>query len=681
MGPIAITIMLLVAAGFFGYFGWQKFELLLQAKPDFRLDNLPARLKGLWQYGILQQRLVRNHKAAGWMHALIFWGFCILLLRSTVLILTGYSEDFHIPGLLGHAYTLVKDVFEVTVLVMVGYAVYRRVVIKPERLTNSFEAYLILGLIGYLMLSDFVYDGAKFNLFGNVEHVADEARFAIAGSLFAMLFKNFPAAGLEVLYQGAYWSHVAVLMAFGVYLTKSKHMHVITSLPNVFLRSLGQPALAIAKLDLEDENAETFGVATIQDLTWKQQLDLFTCTECGRCLSSCPTYVTHKPLSLKGLNDDLKHHLFAQAGTQTPPPADEGNSAVSEPVPLIGQVVSEDTMWACTSCGFCEMACPVFIEQVPRIISMRQNQVLMEGNFPDELNKLFSGLERSSNPWGLGYDKRADWAKDLNVMTMEEAKRDDRPVELVYFVGCMASFDERSQKVAKALVKVLQAADIKFAIMGKEEGCTGDSARRLGNEYLFQQLAQYNVDKFTEYDVKTLLTACPHCHNTIKNEYPQFGGNYNVLHHSEFIMDLLKQGKIQVTKAFEDVIYHDSCYLGRYNGIYEQPRVIIDLLSTNGVKEFDRNRENGFCCGAGGGRMWMEETIGERINEDRVKEGLKENPKVIASGCPFCLTMMKDGVDVQGKTAEVATMDIVELVAQALVVKDTDATGDKATIA
>ncbi|HEY9856394.1 MAG TPA: (Fe-S)-binding protein, partial [Stenomitos sp.] len=269
----------------------------------------------------------------------------------------------------------------------------------------------------------------------------------------------------------------------------------------------------------------------------------------------------------------------------------------------------------------------------------------------------------------------------LDVLTMEEAKKDNRPVELVYYVGCMASFDERSQKVAKALVKVLQAADIKFAILGKEEGCNGDSARRLGNEYLFQQLAQYNVDKFKEYDVKTLLTACPHCHNTLKNEYPQFGGNYTVLHHSEFIMDLLKQGKIQVTKAFEDVIYHDSCYLGRYNGIYEQPRVIIDLLSTNGVKEFERNRENGFCCGAGGGRMWMEEKIGERINEDRVTEGLRENPKVIASGCPFCLTMMKDGVDAQGKTAEVATMDIAELVAQALVIKDSDATGDKATIA
>lgn len=680
MGPILITLMILTAGGFFAYFGWQKFSLLLKAKPENRLDRIPERLKSLWEYGILQKRLVKSHKAAGWMHALIFWGFCILLLRSTLLIGAGYFEHLAIPGVIGNAYNLLKDVFEVTVLMMVGYALYRRYVIKPERLTNSFEAYLILYLIGFLMVSDFVYDGAKFVKYALatspdfMHHVAEEARFSIAGGAVAMLFKGLSAGVINALYVGAYWLHVAVLMAFGVYLTKSKHMHVITSLPNVFLRKLEQPALAIPKLDLEDENAESFGIATIDDLTWKQELDLFTCTECGRCLSSCPTYVTHKPLSLKGVNDDLKHHLFAAAETKSVPPADEAGSAVTEPVKLIDNVISPETLWACTSCGFCETACPVFIEQVPRLISMRQNQVLMEGEFPGELNKVFSGMERASNPWGIGYDKRADWAKDMNVLTMEEAKAQEKPIEVLYFVGCMASFDERSQKVAKSLIKVLETAGIQVAILGKEEGCSGDSARRLGNEYLFQELAKYNVDKFTEYDVKTVLTACPHCYSTIKNEYPQFGGNYKVLHHSEFLAELMQSGSIQVSKEFEDVMFHDSCYMGRYNGVYEQPRVVIDLLSTNGVKEFERNHDNSFCCGAGGGRMWMEETIGDRINENRVEEGLKENPKVIASSCPFCLTMLKDGVDAKGKTNEVKTMDIAELVAQALVVKETGTT-------
>lgn len=676
--------MLLVAAGFFGYFGWQKFELLLKAQSENRIDHLPARIRGFVEYGLMQKRLVRNHKAAGWMHALIFWGFMVLLLRSTIMLGIGFYEGFGIPGPVGYAYTAIKDVFEVVVLWMVAYAFYRRIVIKPARLTLSFEGYLILGLIAYLMISDFAFDTSRYLLFKNVADLHREANFSIVGgSLAKALYRanvDVSSGVLNGIYQGAYWTHVAVLLAFGVYLTKSKHMHVITSLPNVFFRSLTQPALAIKPLDLEDEEAETFGVATINDLTWKQELDLFTCTECGRCLSSCPTYVTHKPLSLKGLNDDLKHHLFAQAHTHSVPPGQEGDSAVIEPLPLIGNVVSPETMWACTTCGFCETACPVFIEQVPRIVSMRQNQVLMEGNYPDELKKLFAGMERSSNPWGLGYDKRDEWTKGLDVPTMAEVKAENRPLEVLYFVGCMASFDERSQKVAKALVAIMHAADIPFAILGKEEGCTGDSARRLGNEYLFQELAKYNIDKFNAYNVHTVLTACPHCHNTIKNEYPQFGGNYKVLHHSEFIADLLKQGKIQVDKSYEDVLYHDSCYLGRYNGIYDEPRVIIDLMSTNGVKEFERNRDNSFCCGAGGGRMWMEENIGERINNNRVDEGLKEQPKVIASACPFCLTMLKDGVDVQGKSSEVATMDIAELVAQALIVKDGDNKGS-ATLA
>lgn len=654
MGPILISLMLLTALGFFSYFGAQRFELLLKAKPDNRLNDLPERLKGFWEYGILQRRLLAHHKAAGWMHALIFWGFLVLLIRSTLMLGIGYYEALTIPGPVGALYTALKDVFEVVVLFMVGYALYRRVVLKPARLTDSFEAYLILYLIGFLMISDFVFDAAKFLRYAYVAEVVHEARFSLAGGALAYMMRDLPGNVINALYVGAYWSHVVVLMAFGVFLTKSKHMHVITSLPNVFFRSLQQPGQAIAKLDLEDEEAESFGVVTINDLTWKQELDLFTCTECGRCLENCPTYVTNKPLSLKGLNDTLKHHLFDQVG------------AVGNPVPLVDEVVSTDTLWACTTCGFCETACPVFIEQVPRIVSMRQNQTMMEGSYPEELKKLFAGMERASNPWGLGYDKRADWTKDLGVTTMAEAKAENKPLELLYFVGCMASFDERSQKIAKALIKILQAANVQFAILGKEEGCTGDSARRLGNEYLFQELAKHNVEKFNEYDVKTVLTACPHGYNTFKNEYPQFGGNYRVLHHSEFIAELLSQGKIKVSKSFSDVLYHDPCYLGRYNGIYEQPRMVLDLLSINGVKEFERNKDESFCCGAGGGRMWMEETIGERINQNRVEEGLRDNPKVIASSCPFCLTMMKDGVDAKGKTEEVKTMDIAELVASAL---------------
>jgi len=660
MGPQVISIMMIIALGFFAYFAWQRVDALLAAKPENRFDDPVGRLKGLWTYGILQERLLKHHKAAGWMHALIFWGFCILLLRSAVMVVTGYVEHFHIPGPVGDAYTVVKDVFEVIVLVMVAYATWRRAVKRPARLTNSAEAYFILGLIALLMVSDFVFDAAKFTVFWDEPSVQHERTFAIAGKVLSLAFAGLSTGVLKALYTGAYWLHMGVLMGFAVYLTRSKHMHVITSLPNVFFRSAGQPALAIEKLDLSDESAEGFGIAKVADLTWKQTLDLYSCTECGRCLSSCPTYVTDKPLSLKGLNDDLKHHLFDHLDAQAT------GVTVAEAPSLVDAIIKPETVWACTTCGFCETSCPVFIEQVPRIVGMRQHLTLMEADYPEELKKLYTGLERTANPWSIPPDQRTEWAKGLDVPTMAEAKAQGKPVELLYFVGCMASFDARNQKVAKALIEVLKAAGVSFAILGKEEKCNGDSARRLGNEYLFQELAQYTVDKFNAYDVKTVLTACPHCHNTIKNEYPQFGGHYRVLHHTEYIQELLEQGRLDVQATHQDVLYHDSCYLGRYNDIYEQPREILAKISQNAVKEFKRNREKSFCCGAGGGRMWMEETIGSQINQNRVAEGLEESPRVIASGCPFCLTMMRDGVTAHGKSEQVETMDIAELVAASL---------------
>ena len=660
MGPQIISIMMIVALGFFAYFAWQRVDALLTAKPENRFDDPISRLKGLWTFGILQERLLKHHKAAGWMHALIFWGFCVLLLRSAVMVMTGYFEHFHVPGPVGDAYTLIKDLFEVIVLVMVSYAAWRRAVKRPARLTNSVEAYVILGLIGLLMASDFVFDASKFALYWNDATVQHERTFALVGKVLSLAFAPVPTSVLASLYKASYWLHMVVLMGFAVYLTKSKHMHVITSLPNVFFKSPGQPALAISRLDLGDETAEGFGVAKIADLTWKQTLDLYSCTECGRCLSSCPTHVTDKPLSLKGLNDDLKHHLFDQID------AHAGSASQGNAPSLVDSIIKPETVWACTTCGFCETACPVFIEQVPRIVGMRQHLTLMEADYPEELKKLYTGLERTANPWSIPPDQRIEWTQGLDILTMAEARAQQKPVELLYFVGCMASFDARNQKVAKALVQILQAAGVSFAILGREEKCNGDSARRLGNEYLFQELAQYTVDKFNSYDVKTVLTACPHCHNTLKNEYPQFGGNYRVLHHTEYIRELLEQNRIEVDATQKDVLYHDSCYLGRYNDIYEQPREILAKVSQNAVKEFKRNREESFCCGAGGGRMWMEETIGSQINQNRVAEGLEEEPKVIASGCPFCLTMMRDGVTAHGRSESVETVDVAELVAASL---------------
>lgn len=661
MGPILITLMLIAGLAGFVYFGKDKLKLLLRARKDITLDNLPERFKGLLVYGLGQKRLIKGEAAAGWMHAFIFWGFLILLIRSLTLIAMGYAEQFHIPGPVGAGYNFLKDITEAVVLLMIGYATYRRLILRPKRLENSRDAWIVLSLIAILMVTDFLFDGSKFALFGGEGGwAATEKASAPVGSLMALLFAGAPTLLTQVTYHGAYWIHIATLMGFAVFLTMSKHMHVITSLPNVFLRRL-QTSGKLEMLDLEDENAEKFGTVTIADLSQKQILDLYTCTECGRCKTSCPTFVTDKPLSLKMLNDQLKHHLVDSKDALLA-------GKLDDLPPLVGNVISPDTIWACTTCGYCEQACPVFIDQVPRIVEMRQNLVMMEGDFPQELNKVYKGMERNSNPWGIGYDKREEWTKglDFEVPTAAQVKAEGRNLDILYFVGCMGSFDERNQKIARALAKILHAAGLNFGILGKEEGCTGDTAKRTGNELLFQELAKYNISKFDSYDIKTVLTSCPHCFNTIKNEYPQLGGNYKVMHHTELIDQLLKEGKINLEKAFEDVLFHDACYLGRQNGIYAQPRAVLNAASKNGVMEFDRHHEKSFCCGAGGGRMWMEETIGSRINEERVREGLSKNPSVIASGCPFCLVMMKDGVAAKGAD-NVKTMDIAEIVAESLV--------------
>jgi Fe-S oxidoreductase len=654
--------MLIAALAAFAYYGKDKLNLLLRARRDISFDHLPERIKGLLIYGIGQKRLITGDPSSGWMHALIFWGFLILLIRSLCLVIVGYVEHFHVPGPIGNGYTFAKDLTEAVVLLMIGYAVFRRLVIRPKRLENSRDAWIVLSLIGILMVTDFLYDGAKFALHaGPGGWAAAERAYSPVGSMLATWFASAGATFNQVLYHGAYWIHIATLMGFAVFLTVSKHMHVITALPNVFFRRL-QTSGKLDMLNLEDEDAEKFGTVTIADLSQKQVLDLFTCTECGRCKTSCPTFVTDKPLSLKMLNDQLKHHLIDEKANLLA-------GKLDELPPLAGSVVSPDTIWACTTCGFCEQACPVFIDQVPRIVEMRQNLVMMEGDFPQELNKVYKGMERNSNPWGIGYDKREDWTRDLDVPVpiAADVKAAGGNLDVLFFVGCMGSFDERNQKIARALAKILNAAGLNFAILGKEEGCTGDTAKRTGNEMLFQELAKHNIDKFNSYDIQTVLTTCPHCFNTIKNEYPQLGGNYKVMHHTELIDQLLKDGKINLTKAFEDVIFHDPCYLGRQNAIYDQPRAILNAASKNGVMEFDRHHEKSFCCGAGGGRMWMEETIGSRINEERVREGLEKKPSVIASGCPFCLVMMKDGV--AAKNAEtVRTLDIAEIVAESMVI-------------
>jgi Fe-S oxidoreductase len=699
MSPLLMTLVLVVGLGIFARTMYRKILLLMALEPTDRANHIKDRLKNMVVIALGQKRLVgrKKERASGIMHALIFWGFCILLIRSITLYGEGYVHGFQLPllgesSILGYLYIALKDVMEGVVLLMVIWAFYRRMVVKPARLHNTWEAYLVLGMIGVLMISDLLYDGSRFMLitahgnpgdlhFFNNRAFGQEFIWTPVTVLAGNIISGFSAVGLERVMVLMFWVHIITQLAFLNFLPLGKHFHVITSLPNVFLKNLGYPHEKIKLLDLEDESVwedETLGVNHLHQLNWKQGLDLYTCTECGRCKEVCPTFTTDKPLNLHDFNDTLKAELYANADNlilraklaKTLTGEDEADAKTKEKMAvfkpekaLVGEVIALDTLWACTTCRACEQVCPVTIEHVPRIIAMRQGQTLMQGEYPEELNTAFKGLERNGNPWGIGYDKRADWAEGLDVKLMA----DDSNVDYLLWVGCAGSFDDRTQKVSKALVKILKAAKVDFAILGTEEKCTGDFARRTGNEMMYQAMATENIEILNNYQVKKIIAACPHCLNTLKHDYPQMGGHYEVIHHTDFINQLIADGKIRVKKSLGGALtYHDPCYLGRYNDIYDAPRNILKNLSSQGLSELPRHGTESFCCGAGGGRMWMEETIGSRINVERSKEIVQEKAETVAVGCPFCLTMIEDGMKELDKDEQIKTRDIAELVAEHL---------------
>ncbi|MBR9987065.1 MAG: (Fe-S)-binding protein [Desulfosarcina sp.] len=697
MNPLLMSILLIAGLSLFGYTMVRKIQLLKALEPTDRANHLKARLINMATLAIGQKRLVGRAKerGSGLMHALIFWGFCVLLIRSLTLYGEGFQEGFHLPFLggdylLGYLYVALKDVMEGVVLLMVVLAIYRRAVLKPKRMHNTFEAYLVLVMIGILMVSDLLYDGARYNLIqlydnpGNIHHF-DNLNY---GSEFlwtpvtvgaASLVSGLNADANAVILVIMFWVHICTQLIFLNILPTGKHFHVITALPNVFFKKLGYPHEKVKWLDLEDETAweeESLGLNHIHQLNWKQGLDLYTCTECGRCKDVCPTYITDKPLNLHEFNDSLKLELLeneekiikrAKLSSTLGQSEDDGQlektkAAIAElnsDKQLVGEVIAKETLWACTTCRACEEVCPVTIEHVPRIIAMRQGQTLIAEAYPKELNPALKGLERNGNPWGIGYDKRADWADGLNVKRMA----DDPDVDYLLWVGCAGSFDDRSKKVSISLVNILKTAGVSFAMLGVEEKCTGDFARRVGNEMLFQMMAEENIATLNAYKVKKIITACPHCLNSLKHDYPQMGGNYEVIHHAEFIDGLVRGGKIKLKPSLDGALtYHDPCYLGRYNNIYDQPRSILRSVAKGGLKELDRHGRESFCCGAGGGRMWMEETIGKRINLARSEEIVDSQATHVAVGCPFCLTMIEDGMKELGREEEIKTMDIAEIV-------------------
>ncbi len=667
MYPIAVSVILLVGLTIFAHTAYRWMKVFLQARGDHeRLQDIPGRIKFVLRHFLGQEKLLKLDPRAGFMHALIFWGFLVIAIRTITLFAVGFDADFVFPlmgGQLGKIYSFLLAVFELLVCWGVAFMLYRRLVLKPARLTYETEGTAILFVILGLMVTDFLLEGAQVAMNGGHE---ESWNFAAHWTGQAMLAMGLGPTALKSIFVSNYFIHIIAIIAFLNFLPYGKHFHVITALFNVFLLKR-TPYGRLSMMDLEDENAESFGTGKTEDLTWKQMLDIVSCTHCGRCSSVCPAWATDKPLNPKLINEDLFHHMKKKyhmlpgfLADQTQPSDDDLGT---DEKPLSPFVIENDVLWSCTSCRACENVCPVDIEFVDKIVDMRRHQVLTQGTFPEEVQATFKNMENQSNPWGISSDDRANWAEGLGVKTMAEHP----DAEYLYYVGCAGSFDDRNKKIATAFVKILQLADIDFAILGKEEYCCGDPARRIGNEYLYQMLAQQNAEVMKNYKVQKILTACPHCFNTIKNEYPDFDAHFEVVHHTEFIAKLIKDGKVKPNKSLDETVtYHDSCYLGRYNDIYKAPREILESIPNLTLKEMELAEDMGRCCGAGGGRMWMEETLGTRVNHKRMDDALETGASTVASNCPFCVTMLNDAANDKEVADRVKTRDVAEILADAI---------------
>ncbi|ACV62557.1 protein of unknown function DUF224 cysteine-rich region domain protein [Desulfofarcimen acetoxidans DSM 771] len=644
-------------------------------KKDNRSDNAGERVRGLLVY-VLGQKKIISEPEGGIMHLMIFFGANLFGLGILQFILAGLIPGFNIPYITDNPlFYLFVDVIGLIAIIGIWYSGWRRWVQKVERLEA--EAFgtpaenLILGMIAGLFImmgSVLAGNGFKYAL-------TQDPMYSLApitgflGNLFSGMSAQALAAGVEV----SFWVHVIFLSGFMVFFRYSPHVHPVFAPLNVYFRTLKPRGGMIEPIDFENEEIEQYGAAKLEHFTWKDIMEGFACAECGRCQANCPAYLSGKHLSPKHFIHKLRMHVeekvqvlgpaLKQAQLSNSPVAEmaissESAEAVMEKT-LVPDVFSEAEIWDCTNCASCMEQCPVMNEHVPKIIQIRQNLVMMDSEFPAEAQLAFTNMERNYNPWGVGWNNRGDWASELDVKVLA----DDSNVDIVYFAGCAAAFDDRSQKVATSFVKILKAANVNFAILASEERCCGDSARRLGNEYLAQSLINENVEALNGYGVKKIVTTCPHCLTVLKDEYPQFGGNYEVIHHTQLINQLIKEGKLRFKPASAGmkITYHDSCFLGRYQNEYEAPRQIIDKLPGINLTEMVRNKTKGFCCGAGGGRMWLEEH-GTRINVMRTEQALETGSEVVATNCPFCLTMMEDGIKDKGAAEAIKAFDLAELV-------------------
>lgn len=637
---------------------FRKLSYLKIAKNENRSGNVAERIKNVMFIVFGQSKLLRD-RGAGLIHLFIFWGFIVFLSAVVEAIIQGFYSGFNFEflGNLNIILSFIQDIFVVLVIISILFALLRRYAIKVPRLQGDrkekVDAAIVLILI---LLVAFSMLGQNSAVIAQNNFAESEYSFRPVANYFSSLVYSNSDQGYN-FYMIFWWMHIIVIFSFMNYLPFSKHFHVYTSVPNVYFGKTGLSKYALKTLNLEDEDAEQFGAADVEHLSWKQLLDGYSCTECGRCSSHCPATITNKSLSPKRIIEKIRTRTEEKApyllsGKEIPEEINQKQ--------LVNGHITDSELWACTTCMACVTECPITIEHIDAIVDMRRNLALMEASFPQELIPVFKNLETNFTPWAFNQQDRANWADGLNIKTLSE----DSNCEILFWVGCAGSFDARYQNVSKSFAKIMQKAGVDFRILGTEEKCNGDTARRLGNEYLAQMLISDNVETLNSYNVKKIVTACPHCYNSLKNEYPSFGGNFSVYHHTQFIDELFDKGKLKIGGKTEkkSITFHDSCYLGRYNNIYDEPRKQLNRIPGIELREMPRNKDRGFCCGAGGGRMFMEETEGERINIVRTEEAINTGAETIAAACPFCITMLSDGVKSLGRDENIKVEDITEII-------------------
>ncbi|EEL03405.1 hypothetical protein bcere0014_50370 [Bacillus cereus BDRD-ST196] len=652
------------------------------------------RFKERWdllKVNVFGQKKLLKDKKSGIIHVMFFYGFILVQFGAIDFVWKGLAPGSHLPlGPLYPAFTFFQEIVTLVILIAVFWAFHRRYIEKLVRLKRNFKSGLVLIFIGGLMISVLLGNGM-----GIIWHGEELSWSEPIASAIAYVFSGLNETVAISVFYFSWWVHLLILLTFLVYVPQSKHAHLIAGPVNVFFGRLSNPG-KLEKIDFEDETQETFGVGKIEDFRQNQLIDLYSCVECGRCTNMCPATGTGKMLSPMDLILKLRDHLTDKGAAVTskapwvPVVAfnnTQGNqlammaagkgqqesaaTALAYDPSLIGDVITEEEIWACTTCRNCEDQCPVMNEHVDKIIDLRRYLVLTEGKMDAEAQRAMTNIERQGNPWGLNRKERETWRQgddEVTVPTVKEKSKAGEEFEYLFWVGSMGSYDNRSQKIAISFAKLMNEAGISFAILGNKEKNSGDTPRRLGNEFVFQEMATKNIEEFEKAGVKKIVTIDPHAYNTFKNEYPDFGLQAEVYHHTELLAQWVKEGRLKPVHSIEETVtYHDSCYLGRYNEVYEAPRDILKAIPGVNLVEMARNRETGMCCGAGGGLMWMEETTGSRINVARTEQALAVQPSIIGTGCPYCLTMISDGTKAKEVEETVQTLDVTEILERSVI--------------